>query len=247
MPRIKVDPSDKNVTDTGIADSKIPSEAIVKSESPLSITDSDKNITNDSELDSELGAKSGKSFLTAFVSHPLGISFGQAEVGEDLIILLRAHIVTNLPWVLGTLILFLVPFVIFPILAASGALPNLGMGTGLVITIFWYLGVFTFAFLNLLYWLFNVYIVTNERVVDVDWNSVIFRKVSSTQIAKIQDVNAAQAGVFAGIFDYGDVQIQTAGAEENFEFKAVPHPQLVAKKIEELTQKEEHKVPHAGL
>ncbi len=81
--------------------------------------------------------------------------------------------------------------------------------------------------------------MTNERIIDTDWYSVVIRKVSSTQIAKIQDVSATQVGVFPGVFDYGNVQIQTAGEEENFEFVSVPHPQLIAKQINELMEKEE--------
>jgi hypothetical protein len=40
--------------------------------------------------------------------------------------------------------------------------------------------------------------------------------------------------VLAGVFDYGNVTIQTAGELPNFDFTNVPHPQLVVNKIKEL-------------
>ncbi len=190
-------------------------------------------------IDQELEEKSGHSSLSAFIAHPPGIFFADKEPEEQLILLLRAHLVTNVPWVIVSLILLVAPLVLVPVMAAAGILAGVGPGLIFVVVLFWYLGTFTYVLLNFLYWYFNVYIVTDERVIDVDWYSVIFRKVSSTQIVKIQDASALQSGVLAGIFDYGDVQIQTAGEEENFEFASVPHPQLVAKKIEELMQQEE--------
>ena len=76
-------------------------------------------------------------------------------------------------------------------------------------------------------------------MVDIDWYSLLHREMSLAQISKIQDVNAIQVGVLAGLFDYGLVTIQTAGEAPNFDFTNVPHPQLVVQKIQELMQAEE--------
>lgn len=187
--------------------------------------------------DQELKERSGSSILAAFDAFPRDITFSDKEEDENIILLLRAHIVTNLPWLVITAGLLLFPLLILPLIRASGA--SLPFGTTVALVLFWYLGTFTYAFINSLYWYFNVYILTDERVVDVDWLSIIYRKVSSAQISHVEDVSASQGGVFAGVFDYGNVQIQTAAEEENFEFVAVPHPQLVAKKISELMEKEE--------
>lgn len=195
-----------------------------------------------SQIDDQLKKISGTSMLAAFSAWPQNVTFSDEEENENIILLLRAHIITNVPWILITLLLLLIPLVIFPFLGAAG-LP-IRPGTGFVFFLLWYLATFTYAFINFLSWYFNVYILTNERVVDIDWYSIIYRKVSSAQISKIQDVSATQIGVLAGIFDYGNIQIQTAAEEENFEFTNIPHPQLVKKKIDELMQKEEKEWEH---
>ena len=199
--------------------------------------------TKDTQTDKELEQKSGTSVLAAFSAFPTDVKFSGEYENEDVLLLLRAHIITNLPWILISLGGAIFPLILLPLFGVLG-LP-IGGGTIVAFVLFWYAGIFTYGFLNFLYWYFNVYIVTNERVVDIDWYSIIYKKVSATQISKIQDVHASQGGVFAGIFDYGDVEIQTAGTEINFEFTAVPHPQLVAKKIQELMAAEELEWEHS--
>jgi len=189
-------------------------------------------------VDPEVAAKSSGGMFSAFSVQPSEVQFGESEEGEQILLLLRAHLVTNVPWILITIGLLVFPIILIPLLSAAGGF-GIGAGAGFVFFLFWYATTATYAFLNFLYWYFNVYIVTNERIIDTDWYSVVVRKVSSTQIAKLQDVNAVQVGALQGIFDYGNVRIETAAEEENFEFENVPHPQLVAKQINELMQKEE--------
>lgn len=191
-------------------------------------------------VDEELEAKSGSTAMSAFCAYPKSVSFSGEETSEVIILFLRQHVVTNVPWIVLTLILLIAPLAILPILLSFGAIPPLGLGVNLVLLVGWYLGVFTYAFLNFLYWYFNVYIVTNQRIIDVDWYSVVNHDTKFTQIAMIQDVSASQFGVIPGLFDFGNVRIETAGTEPNLEFERIPHPQLVAKKLQELMEMEEN-------
>lgn len=228
MPRISVDDDEPDSTPTRRR-APIASEVEIK---PGPVKKAALSL-----VDEQLKEKSGTSFLAAFDAYPRDIIFTQSEAGEELVLLLRAHIVTNIPWLLIAVGMILAPLLLLPLLNIL-AVP-VSAGTSLALVLFWYLGTFTYAFLNFLYWYFNVYIVTSERVVDIDWFSVIYRKVSSAQISHIEDVSSVQGGVFAGVFDYGNVEIQTAAEEENFEFAAVPHPQLIARKIQDLMEKDD--------
>lgn len=201
-------------------------------------TDSFSHV-HDSAMDTELLQRSGTSSLSAFCAYPPGMNFAGREVDEEVVLLLRAHVITNVPWIVVMIIALLLPLIIGPLLISFNVLPSLALGTGIVLSLFWYLGVFTYAFLNFLYWFFNVYIVTNERLVDVDWYSVVNRDMKFADLTSIQDVTAGQFGVLAGIFDFGDVKIETAGTEPNIIFAKVPHPQIVSKKIQELREKEQ--------
>lgn len=193
----------------------------------------------------ELKRKSGSAVMSAFSAYPQAIHFSGEHEEEKIILLLRAHIITNVPWILISIFLALVPMVIFPLALALGILPPVGLGMSVVLTLLWYLGIFTYAFLNALYWYFNVGIVTDERVIDIDWNSITHRDVATAQMSQVQDVREVQSGPLAGIFDFGDVMAQTAGTEPNIEFLKVPHPQLVVRTIQELMTREEKEWEHA--
>ncbi|MDO8514963.1 MAG: hypothetical protein Q7S14_00550 [bacterium] len=189
-----------------------------------------------STTDEEIKKKSGISPISAFLAYPTKACFTGEQKGEVIILLMRAHIVTIVPWLLVSLVLFFAPSFLFPLVFKYNILPALTIGQTTSFTLFWYLASFTYAFINFLFWFFNVYIVTNKQIVDIDWYSVISHKLSSAPLAKVQDITSRRMGVLAGVFDFGNVTIQTAGELPNFDFTNVPHPQLVVNRIKELTQ-----------
>jgi hypothetical protein len=176
--------------------------------------------------------------LSAFRLYPEDVDFETRDDEEKIVLLLRAHPITNVKWILITLLMLLVPSLV----AAFGILSSLPRGFDLVISLGWYLITMAYALENFLSWYFNVYIVTNLRVIDVDFYNLIDKKVSDADIDKIQDVSYTNFGVFRMFFDYGDVFIQTAAEVSEFDFFAVPDPERVTKIINELKVHEEQNV-----
>jgi hypothetical protein len=84
-----------------------------------------------------------------------------------------------------------------------------------------------------LYYL-NVYIITDERIVNIEQAGLLHHTVSELHLDQIQDVTAEIHGLPENIFDYGDVYIQTAGETERFLFHNVPGPSKVTKTILDL-------------
>ncbi|KKW10048.1 MAG: hypothetical protein UY49_C0034G0003 [Microgenomates group bacterium GW2011_GWC1_49_7] len=178
--------------------------------------------------------------LTAFAEHPDGVRFETQEAKEEVVLFLRQHIIVNLPWVLITILLVIAPTIIFPLLFPAlridGSLPA---GYYIVGTLFWYIATFGFAIASFMGWFFNIYIVTNERIVDIDFYYLLYKKFSEAELTKIQDISFATGGIIATVFNYGNVNIQTAGEMPNIEFDKVPHPDKVVETIRSLTE-------HAG-
>jgi uncharacterized membrane protein YdbT with pleckstrin-like domain len=81
-----------------------------------------------------------------------------------------------------------------------------------------------------LYYL-NMYIVTNERIVDVDQKGLFAHHVSELNLEKVEDVTSEVNGILGHLFDYGTVYIQTAGTKERFDFENVPNPGHITKVI----------------
>lgn len=171
--------------------------------------------------------------LSAYTTHPDNIHFENQERGEEIELFLRMHPVTNVPWIILAVLMIFAPLVlrVFPFL--NFLPPRFGLVTLLI----WYLLTSAFILESLLRWLFNIYIVTNRRIVDIDFHNLIYKEVSDTDLDRVQDVTYRMGGVVRTLFNYGDVLIQTAGAAPNFEFGAVPNPDEVAKTLQELRER----------
>lgn len=163
---------------------------------------------------------------------------------EKLLLLMRRHLITNVWWAGLVAVLIGVPLFWSEFPLISGVNPL----TGLALAIFWYLGLAFFVLQNVLLWFYNVYIVTDERIIDVDFFGLLYKNINATQIRKIQDVNYSQVGMMSSLFNYGTVVVETAGEQRSddrpaessaFTFEAVSNPDQVVKVISELMEQEE--------
>jgi hypothetical protein len=177
--------------------------------------------------------------FAAFSMFPERVKFETKEEDEKVVLLLRQHPIVNVPWILLVIAMIFVPIIV----GALGILSSLPPGFGLIVNMSWYLLTMAIAMENFLNWFFNVYIVTNTRVVDIDFVNLIYKNVSDANLDKIQDVSYNMGGVVRTVFNFGDVVIQTAAEIEQFDFMAVPNPAKVAKVIQDLAiaeSKKEH-------
>ena len=173
--------------------------------------------------------------LSSYCYFPDGIKFVAKDSNEKIVLFLRRHPITNLPWILISIILFASPMVLseFPLL---DFLPE---NFKFIAILSWYLIAIAYTFESFLDWFFSVYIITDERIFDVDFVNLIYREISEANIDQIQDVTVTMGGVVRTIFNYGDILIQTASETARIEFEAVPHPDQVAKILRELRVEEE--------
>jgi hypothetical protein len=172
----------------------------------------------------------------SFAPKPLMIySFDSQLDGENVLLLLRKHPITQIIKVLTILAMILVPF-FFSQISFFGLLDN---NFQTAILLFWYLIVVGYSLESFLTWFYNVYIVTDERIIDIDFLSLIYRNVSAAKLDKIEDITAITSGAAQSIFNYGTVQIQTAAERSEFEFEDVPYPTKVTQFLNEMLVEEE--------
>lgn len=178
--------------------------------------------------------------LSNFCKNPQGVHFQTQKLHESIILFLRSHFIINISWIAFSLFLFVLPITI------SAFLPNLGLDFIyspaanrfiIVFTLFYYLMFLSYLFVNFLHWFYNVFIVTTERVVDIDYSDIVVHNIAVTNLSHVQDVNYTQSGFIATFFNYGDLFVQTAGNERNFEALSIPRPREATHIIGELTGK----------
>ncbi|MGB6838993.1 MAG: hypothetical protein WBD86_03725 [Microgenomates group bacterium] len=179
--------------------------------------------------------KKAQGKLSAFNYLPKYVDFETRDADEKVILLLRKHPLTNLSWILIGVLMILAPLVLstFPILSF---LPG---NFQFIAVLIWYMITTAFLLENFLTWFFNVNIITDERIIDIDFFNLIYKQVSDTNIDKIQDVTYRMGGATRTLFNYGDVLVQTAAEVPNFDFLAVPNPDKVAKILQDLRIEEE--------
>lgn len=175
--------------------------------------------------------------LSSFIERPARTHFETQQAGEEIILLLRAHPITNLRWIIIGIVLILTPFFLFlaaPLVLGLPVSSATVQQFFIIFSIVWELIAFGYIFEQFLNYYFSVYIVTNLRVVDIDFINLLSKVVSDAQLDDIEDITYNQNGILRSIFNYGDIIIQTAGAKQEFDFYAVPRPDDVAQIISEL-------------
>jgi uncharacterized membrane protein YdbT with pleckstrin-like domain len=106
--------------------------------------------------------------------------------------------------------------------------------TGLIFA--WFYG-----FLIWIDYYFDVWIITDERIVNIEQKGLFLRQASDLEFSKIQDVTTDVAGLIPTILNYGDVYVQTAGEAERFKFRQVPDPYALKSLIMKMYKKTENK------
>lgn len=98
--------------------------------------------------------------------------------------------------------------------------------------------IWNFFFILWLDYYLDAWIVTNERVINIEQRGFFTRKISELKLTKIQDVTSEIIGLIPTLFNYGNIHVQTAGEKEHFVFLQIPDPNYVKNVIVELQEKE---------
>lgn len=156
------------------------------------------------------GMTDGEQKLAEIRKHPFGIIILYVEVGVAVAILLG-------------LMYFLVPqfFSGDNSSQANGILALAGLVTiGVALVV---------LFIASIVYHQSYLIMTDKNVTQVLQKSLFKRQVSELSMANVEDVTAHQNGVFATIFNFGQLVVETAGEQNNFIFDYCPRPNYYGK------------------
>jgi membrane protein YdbS with pleckstrin-like domain len=207
----------------------------------LNPADKKKKDSLESDIKKHLKHRHKVNFYTSLCINPEGLTFESQEPDEEIVLLVRRDLITNVPWIAAVFLLIIIPPLILvfsnlfaPFFQISPAALFLG-------ALFYYLLVAGFIIIEFAIWYFNVGLVTNKRVIDLNLHGILYKHVSETRLNLIEDVSYGKVGAIRAIFDYGDVLIQTAGTMANFEFLRVPEPARVSRIIADMIGEKPHK------
>ncbi len=161
-----------------------------------------------------------------------GRKFINEQEDEEVVLVLRAHPITNVKWILISIGALILP----GLMTLTGALDDLPGKFVFLGKLFWYLGVMGYTFERFLNWYYSVFILTNERIVDIDFINLLYRIVSYATLNHIEEPVMAAGGFIRSWFRYGDIFIATAAEHPSIEARGVPYPDKVIKIISELSE-----------
>lgn len=173
--------------------------------------------------------------FAAYSYFPDHLKFINADPEEEIILLLRKHPITNIPWISMAFVMIITPAIV-SVLSPFSLLPP---GFQIILTLLWYLITTAFVLEKFLSWFFHVNIITDERIIEVDFINLIYREITDANIDQIQDVTVIVGGAARTFFRYGNVVIQTAAEVPKIEFEAIPNPDSVARILRDMRIEEE--------
>jgi uncharacterized membrane protein YdbT with pleckstrin-like domain len=82
----------------------------------------------------------------------------------------------------------------------------------------------------------SVFLITTQRLINVHQEGFLKRKITETDLDKVQDASSETKGLFKMILKFGDLSIRTAGATAGTEImvKNIPNPYEVQQRIAKL-------------
>ncbi|OGC45395.1 hypothetical protein A2V49_02340 [candidate division WWE3 bacterium RBG_19FT_COMBO_34_6] len=163
------------------------------------------------------------------VKKPKHIRFQGEDNDEEVLYIFRKATITNMGWVFSTIILFLMPIMFGVFLQNLHIAYPQVISKSLIfeINMFWYIFSFGYGFERFLNWYFNVYIITNKRVVDMDFSHLLHRNISEAPLRNIEDVTYTVSGSLQTLFNFGSIKIQTAAEQRELEFEYISNPAKV--------------------
>ncbi len=99
----------------------------------------------------------------------------------------------------------------------------------------YFLSILMFFYSYFVTFYLDVWVITNDRLVDNRQVSLFSRTIAEVDLYQIQDATSEVKGFWASIFNYGNIYLQTAGPVPRFVLFNVPDPNHLREKILDLS------------
>lgn len=148
------------------------------------------------------------------------------QADEAVIKLTRRHWMFLWPrTILWTLLAIAPPIVLYWLLFQVGDVGGVAAQAFWIVAAVYLLFWAVRIFLNWYQYNNDMWVITNQRIVDVIKPNPLGLKISTADLVNIQDMTVERHGIFQTALNYGDVNCQTAADNRDFVMGGVPQPQ----------------------
>lgn len=166
---------------------------------------------------------------SSFLEKPENITYSGEDKDEAILYVFRQSFIVNIPWMIVIVLMIFAPFVIWPFIP-----DYISAGFKFSASLFWYTVTFGYFIQHFFNWFFNVYIISDKKIVDVDFQGFLYKKISEAALSSVEDVTSTVKGAMGVLFNIGNVYIQTAAENREFEFDGVSDPSRIRDIISDL-------------
>lgn len=161
--------------------------------------------------------------------------FVKQKPAEHVIFILRRHWITFLSTIVVFIILAALPFgvaygakMLFPemIWSESAAYPVI-----VLIGSLYCLFTLLFFYIRFIDYYLDLWIVTNERIVDIAQEGLFARNITEFELGRIQDVTTNVHGVLNTILHFGNLVVTTASSTNSIIFHQISNPDHVREEL----------------
>ncbi len=178
--------------------------------------------------------------ITGHTKHPLSsllvnpdiFTFEEKANQEKVLLVARSHWFTNVGWILTAGLMLLAPSFLSLIPISS----DVSTRYKILGSFLWFLVTFAFIFEKFLSWYFDVIVITDKRIIDIDFDNLLSKKFAQADISMIQDLTSKVTGFAQTMFNYGDVFVQTAAEVPQLTLERIPQPQKIIKVLQMLKE-----------
>lgn len=156
--------------------------------------------------------------------------FLELERGERLIrVVRRSKVILAMPVALAAFLLWL------PLSFASSLVQFGFWGTALFLVLL-ALGIL-YSVRVLAIWYFNCFVITSQRLIDIDQQGLFHRSFSEAPLGKIQEVHFWQKGAVQAVCGHGTLEVQIEGTNVHLELRSIRRPKEVWELLNSLIKK----------
>jgi len=161
-------------------------------------------------------------------------SFPGQRKNETIKLIIRRHVIILISYFASLFIMALLPIIFY-----FFAIPNLFPAfyeypydrMFILLCLIYYGFIWIAAFVIWTDYYLDIWIITDQRIIDIEQVGLFARVVSELDLTRIQDITSEVQGMAQTMFGFGDVHIQTASEHTKFDLTSIPHPVVTRRAI----------------
>ncbi|OGZ35835.1 MAG: hypothetical protein A3A94_01620 [Candidatus Portnoybacteria bacterium RIFCSPLOWO2_01_FULL_43_11] len=153
-------------------------------------------------------------------------SFEGQLPGEKVVFLTRKHWFAIFVPLFFSLILAVLPFALYFSINSSEFYGNNPSVYWFFVSVY-FLILWNMAFYSVMIYSLNTLIITDKRIIENKQLGFFRHTVNELELEKIQDISVKVFGPVAEFLGFGNIEVQSAGAQAKFYFNQMPDPEKI--------------------